>query len=351
MTRTDASYSELRARAERLWAVGVDRIPIRRGGLRGLVTAPVMVLLRPLAHWYVAPLAVAQREFNDVALKLFDALDAHVARATDARRLDELDERLVRLERVRHTAIAGSRSADHDSAPPPPSTSEGSMLDYFAFEARMRGSTDDIRGRQAMYVAEFADAAPVLDIGCGRGEFLTLLREHDIPAVGLDQDPDMVAYCRAAGLDVEHGDAVEHLSRLSDDSLGGIFMAQVVEHLAPDDLVGLLRLAASKLRQSGVLVMETMNPLSLGALKNFFADLTHQQPLVPDTLVFLTRHAGFSSTEVRYLNRPAERERLQSVVLPRDKRFDDARAALDANIARLNDLLFGPDDYVVIAKL
>jgi hypothetical protein len=111
-----------------------------------------------------------------------------------------------------------------------------------------------------------------------------------------------------------------------------------------------LSLAASKLRPSGVLVVETMNPLSLGALKNFFADLTHQQPLVPDTLMFLARHAGFSTAEVRFVNRPAEQERLQPVVLPRDSRFDDARVALDVNIARLNDLLFGPEDYVLIAK-
>jgi SAM-dependent methyltransferase len=194
------------------------------------------------------------------------------------------------------------------------------------------------------------DAAPVLDLGCGRGEFLSLLREASIDGTGVDRDPDMVETCRAKGLDVEQGDAIAYLEGLADQSLGGIFAAQVLEHLRPAPLVRLLNLAAAKLRPGGVFVAETMNPLSLVALKNYFADLTHAQPLVPETLVLLARQAGFAATELRFLNEPPENERLRPVELPSDPAFDAARVALGANVARLNEVVFGPQDYALVAR-
>jgi SAM-dependent methyltransferase len=232
----------------------------------------------------------------------------------------------------------------------PPAVVDPQDFDYFAFEARMRGSTGDVRERQEVYVDDFREAAPVLDVGCGRGEFLGLLRAAGIEARGVDRDADMVAFCRAESLEVEHADALEHLASLEDGSLGGIFAAQVVEHLPPPALVRLLDLAAAKVRSGGVLVAETMNPLALGALKNYFADLTHAQPLVPETLVLLARQAGFASAEVRFLNEPPPEERLRPVELPRDAAFDDARVALAANVARLNDVIFGPQDYALVAR-
>ena len=229
-------------------------------------------------------------------------------------------------------------------------TAPAEAFDYFAFEARMRGSRTDVLERQRPYVADFADAAPVLDVGCGRGEFLSLLRDAGIEATGIDRDPDMVGLCRADGLEVEQGDAIAHLERLDDESLGGVFAAQVLEHLPPAPLVRLLELARAKLRPGGILVAETMNPLSLVALKNYFADLTHAQPLVPETLVLLARQAGFGSTELRFLHPPPEHERLRAVELPPDPAFDSARVALGANVARLNEIVFGPQDYALVAR-
>lgn len=214
----------------------------------------------------------------------------------------------------------------------------------------MRGSRADVRDRQRRYLADFAEAAPVLDIGCGRGEFLALLREAGIEAVGVDSDPDMVETCRSDGLAVEHDDAVAYLERLEDGSLGGVFAAQVVEHLPPGPLVRLLELVCAKLSPGGVFVAETMNPLSFVAMKNYFADLTHAQPLVPETLVVLARQAGFRSTELRFLNPPPEEERLRAVELPPDPAFDEARLALSANVARLNEVVFGPQDYALIGR-
>jgi O-antigen chain-terminating methyltransferase len=305
-----------------------------------------------LLRWYVAPLVDAQREFNDVALKLIDDLDGRLDVRTDERLLRELEERLLRVERASRSMSAAAQATPAPSGRPATSQLRASApsVDYFAFEARMRGSRADVRDRQRRYLADFADAAPVLDVGCGRGEFLSLLGGAGIEAVGVDSDPDMVEACRSEGLAVEHDDAVAYLERLEDGSLGGVFAAQVVEHLPPGPLVRLLELVCAKLSPGGVFVAETMNPLSFVALKNYFADLTHAQPLVPETLVMLARQAGFRSTELRFLNPPPEAERLRAVELPPDPAFDEARLALAANVARLNEVVFGPQDYALIGR-
>ena len=318
-----------RHRAERLWAVSADRPLERRPGLKGWVAYPVKKVLRPLLRWYVEPLAHEQRMFNDVVLKMVDGILEEVdggerSREDVLRTLGELEERLTRVER----RGAGGAPATVASQP-----AADAVPDYFAFEARMRGSTADVRERQRPYVDDFCDAAPVLDVGCGRGEFLSLLRDAGVEARGVDADADMVAYARGEGLEVEQADALAYLEAQSEGSLGGIFMAQVVEHLPPPQLFRLLELSARALRPGGVLVAETINPLSPLALRSYFADLTHAQPLVPETLALLARHAGFARTEIRYLNQPARR-------LEADD--DDTRL--------LNEVVFAPLDYALVAR-
>ena len=327
-----AEFASTRALAERFWPVTAERPA--GGGLKGAVKR----FLRKLMRWYVEPLAADQRVFNDSVLKLVDALseraDASAAAREQAERLvRELEERLARLERRAHAA--GGTSVPVTVAAQP---AAASVPDYFAFESRMRGSVDSIRDRQRLYVDALRDAAPVLDAGCGRGELLGLLREAGVEARGIDADSDMVAYARGDGLDVEQADLVEYLQAAADASLGAIFMGQVVEHLPAPTLVQTFQLAAAKLRPGGVLIAETINPLSPIALRNYFADLTHAQPLVPETLELLARQSGFAETEIRYLNEPAER-----LTEPDDP-------VLAANVRRLNDLLFAPLDYALVAR-
>ena len=354
-----------RAEAERLWPVAVDTPIARPPGARGWLVYRVKSTLRRLMSWYVGPFAADQRNFNAEVLRLVDELDDR-ARASTARlealelrvgeltetltaaelplrgeRLRELEDRVLRLERARR----------EQAATPTAETNDGeARIDYFVFEARMRGSTADIRERQRPYVDDFRDAAPVLDIGCGRGEFLGLLGEAGIDARGVEADPDMASFAAGEGLDVATGDGLAYLDGLEDGSLGGIFSAQVVEHLPPPALVRLLELAARKLRPGGLFVAETINPLSPLSFRHYFADLTHAQPLVPETLVLLARGAGFARAEARFLNEPPPEERLRAVELPTDPAFDDARRALALNVARLNDLLFGPLDYALVAR-
>jgi SAM-dependent methyltransferase len=314
-----------RHRAERLWAVSADRPLERRPGLKGWVAYPLKRTLRPFLRWYVEPLAAEQRSFNDVVLKMLDGILEEVdrgeaSRAQAERTLGELEDRLTRVER------RGAGAAPQTVASQP---AAAAVPDYFAFEARMRGSTADVRDRQRPYVDDFRDAAPVLDVGCGRGELLGLLRDAGIEARGVDAEADMVAYARGEGLDVEQADALAYLEALPDASLGGIFAGQVVEHLPPAVLLRLLDLAARKLRPGGPLIAETINPLSPLALRSYFADLTHAQPLVPETLALLARQAGFREVEIRFLNAP--------------RHADDVDE-------RIREILFAPLDYAIVAR-
>jgi SAM-dependent methyltransferase len=327
-----SEFAATRALAERFWPVTAEREA--GGGPKGLVKR----ILRKLMRWYVEPLAADQRVYNSSLLKLVDALSerADAATASNERAqqlLRELEERLTRVERRGGGGAAAAPPATVAAQP-----AAAALPDYFAFESRMRGSVDAIRERQRAYVADFRDAAPVLDIGCGRGELLQLLREAGIEVRGIDADADMVAFARGEGLDVEQADLVEYLERVDDGSLGGIFMGQVVEHLPPGVLVRSLELAARKLRPGGLLVAETINPLSPLALRHYFADLTHAQPLVPETLQLLARQSGFAQTELRYLNEPAER-----LTEPDDPVIAD-------NVRRLNEILFAPLDYALVAR-
>jgi SAM-dependent methyltransferase len=327
-----ADFAATRALAERFWPVTAEREA--GGGPKGLVKR----FLRKLMRWYVEPLAADQRVYNNSLLKLVDALseraDAAAAASERAERLlRELEERLTRVERRR---VSGAPTAAPATVAAQPAAA--SLPDYFAFESRMRGSVDAVRERQRTYVEDFRGASPVLDIGCGRGELLSLLREAGVEARGIDADADMVAYARGEGLDVEQADLVDYLERVDDASLGGIFMGQVVEHLPPGVLVRSLELAAAKLRPGGLLVAETINPLSPLALRHYFADLTHAQPLVPETLQLLARQSGFAETELRFLNEPADR-----LTEPDDP-------VIAANVRRLNELLFAPLDYALVAR-
>jgi len=319
-----------RSLAERFWAVSAERDA--GGGPKGLVKR----ILRKLMRWYVEPLAADQRVYNDAVLKLVDALSERAdrsesGRAAAERLVAELEERLARVERRERAAGAPAMTVASQPA-------AANVPDYFAFESRMRGSVEVVRERQRRYVDDLRAHGPVLDVGCGRGELVGLLREAGVEARGIDADADMVAYARGEGLEVEQADAVTYLDGLEGGELGAVFMAQVVEHLPPATLVHVLELAAAKLRPGGLLIAETINPLSPIALRNYFADLTHAQPLVPETLELLARQAGFAETEIRYLNEPAER-----LTEPDDP-------VIAANVRRLNELLFAPLDYALHAR-
>ncbi len=227
---------------------------------------------------------------------------------------------------------------------------------YAGFEDIFRGSEDDISSRMSDYVALFAGASQVVDVGCGRGEFLELLRGAGITALGVDQNHEMVERCRAKGFDVAETDGLSFLLATPPGSLGGLIATQVVEHLQPDYLLRFLTAAADALRPGAPIVLETINPACWSAFfDSYIRDLTHVRPVHPDTLKFLVIAAGFSAADVRWrspypeggkLERQPESARNLLKGAPELKPLIDT---VDRNVDRLNGMFFTYRDYAVVA--
>ena len=194
------------------------------------------------------------------------------------------------------------------------------QIDWMRFAERFRGSEESIRQRQQIYAERFRGCAHVLDIGCGRGELLQVLKDGGVVARGIDLSEECVALCRDKGLDAEVTDLFSYLKELPPSHLDGIVSCQVVEHLPPDRLPELVRLCAEKLKTGALLALETPNPECLAIFAtHFYLDPTHQRPLPPPLLAFYLEEAGFGSIEVRRLS-PAEESLPSIATLPEDFR-------------------------------
>ena len=221
---------------------------------------------------------------------------------------------------------------------------------YVGFEDLFRGTTAEIRARQADYADRFAGSSDVLDVGCGRGEFLELLRDRGVPGIGIDMNQEMVDVCRARGLRAYHADALGYLAGVPDDSLGGLTALQVVEHLEPDYLVRLLETAFAKMRPGATILLETINAACWVAyFESYIRDITHVRPLHPETLKFLVVAAGFERVDVHFRSPVAESGRLERAGaddLPPS--VADIVRTMNANVERLNERMFTYLDYAVI---
>lgn len=247
-------------------------------------------------------------------------------------------------------------SPDPQSGTQPRPASTASSLDaykYVGFEQAFRGSEADIAARLEAYCDCFAGTQDVLDIGCGRGEFLGMLRDRGVSGRGLDANREMVAVCRTRGLDVTEGDAVGYLHSLPDASLGGIIATQVVEHFTSDYLLRFLEVAYHKLRPGSTIILETLNVDSWSAFFGpYLRDITHERPIPPDTLRFLVEASGFQRLEVRYSSPAADDAKLKPMVLP-PAATDEVTKLVDTfnlNVDKINTLLFTFLDYAVIGQ-
>jgi O-antigen chain-terminating methyltransferase len=220
-------------------------------------------------------------------------------------------------------------------------------FDYFGFEERFRGNEEDIQQRQRLYLEYFKGARDVLDIGCGRGEFLELLKSAGIEATGVDADLDMVLLCREKGLTVVERDAFAYLESLPAGSVGGIFCAQMIEHLDAEQIIRLVQLSHRTLRPDGVLILETPNPRCLTVFaESFYMDLSHIRLIHPETARFLLESMGFGSVELKFSALVERSARVPP--FPADAHPEAALAEFNRGIERLNDLLYGYQDYAVI---
>ena len=250
-----------------------------------------------------------------------------------ARRAGVQEARLTLAESARPASRSSAGDGGSSSAPPaslPPGV-------YALFEERFRGSPAEIaQGQQAYLKLLSGLPGPVLDVGSGRGEFLRLLAAAGIAGSGIETNPVSVVACRAAGLEVEEGDALEVLARRPAGELGAVVAFQVVEHWTPEMVFRFLQEARRALAPGGVLVAETVNTDSLSALRSFFLDPTHVRPVPAEALRFLAEAAGFTDAKIEY-----------RAPLPASERLEET----SDNDRKLNALLYGPQDYALVARV
>ncbi len=221
------------------------------------------------------------------------------------------------------------------------------VIDYFDFENHFRGSTEIIKKKQQIYVPYFLGKRNVLDIGCGRGEFLSLLKENNIEAQGIDLYSEFVEICHEQGLAAVLGDGIEYLK--SKEKWGGIFAGQVVEHLQLSQIITLCKEAYVRLEEGAYLILETPNPTTLCTFAcAFYMDPSHYKPLHPATLQYFLEKAGFREIEIVY----NQESRYQYQIPSFSHSMEDIENLhdLDYAVQVLNGFLFGSMDYAVIAK-
>jgi 2-polyprenyl-3-methyl-5-hydroxy-6-metoxy-1,4-benzoquinol methylase len=237
----------------------------------------------------------------------------------------------LRLVRQR-AQIATTVAPAAETAPAPAAAPLN--FDYSRFAERFRGSEEYVTAGQQFYLPYFQGCQRVLDIGCGRGEFLKMMRDAGVPARGVEMSAESVAVCRAQGLEAEIADAYPYLAGLPEGSLDGIFCSQVVEHLPPERLPELIRLCARSLAPGGVIAIETPNPECLAIFAtHFYLDPTHTRPVPHPLLIFYLEEFGMGDIEVRRLS-PAK----------------DSMASLNSLPEDFRDAFFGALDYAVIGR-
>ena len=370
---TNTAYKELVDRLNRDWLFG------------GAAPASGSLKHRTLyrIRRFLARLVGTQEHFNASVVQFVNTLNEAAGPALGAlddveRHREALAARERRMEgemarmRAEHdelrTALGVLRQSSHDltreierlhegvsPAPPvtpvlpvPPVPVAALSHKYVGFEDQFRGAPEEIRARLASYADLFAGASDVLDIGCGRGEFLALLAERGVSARGIDVNESMVEVCRQQGLAAAREDALTYLRAQPPASLGGLLAAQVVEHLDPAYLTTLLDAAWAALRPGSVVVFETINPACWFAFfESYIRDITHVRPLHPETLKYLLLASGFEQVEIRYRSPYPEHEKLQPVA---EAALGDSAEVLNANAEKINRLLFTYLDYAAIAR-
>jgi O-antigen chain-terminating methyltransferase len=274
---------------------------------------------------------------------------------TQSRELHKLSEVVQGMESILHRySLASSGQAAAASAV---DTADREVplpkLDYLLLENRFRGSEAEISERLQQY-HKYLENLPgkVMEIGPGRGEFLEHCRSAGVEAFGVDLDQAMVDRCAEKGLSVVKSDGIAVLEQQQAGSLGAIFAFQVVEHLQAEQIEQLIAAAHEALAPGGVLLFETINPLSLQALSsNYFRDPTHVAPQHPETLRYLLERAGFTHAEIVFRAPIPESEQLlplpmQDYMTPKWAQF---LQQYNRNVDKLNNLLYGAQDFSIAA--
>jgi 2-polyprenyl-3-methyl-5-hydroxy-6-metoxy-1,4-benzoquinol methylase len=339
-----------------LWALQARTRPPDLGqpkGLKGRASKFAKRIVRKLTHWYVEPRWTVQQAYNLQNAEFASSVLAEL-RLQNARFELQAASFAEQLERSRWQGRDGFAMQDDVQLLRQEvavvlerlgmASASGADIDYPAFEELFRGSSVEIGVSQERYLTKLLPpdvAGLVVDIGCGRGEMLELLRNEGHDVLGVDTNSGMIEVCIGKGLPVVQDDGIHLLEQMEDKSLKGIFCLQVIEHLLTSELEKLISIAQQKLLVGGVLVMETINPRSSFSLGNhFFADTSHVRPVHPETLRFICQESGFGHVALVELS-PHPLLKLVDD-LPEEGTVSTAVEALLTNV-------FGFQDYAIIA--
>ena len=287
--------------------------------------------------------AMMENSFRDLAQGQHEDFKSALDRRTldiQTRLWADLEKVRLEYDRLIHSELRVVRQRLASGIPVKPNAPEAEPnqpalgFDYQRFQERFRGSEEYVRSNQQLYLPMFREAGRVLDVGCGRGEFLGLLRENGIPARGIESSEESVRYCRSKGLDVERADLFQYLNGLPEALEDVIFCSQVVEHLDPLQLPHMVELCATRLRRGGLLAIETPNPECLAIFAtHFYLDPTHTRPVPPSLLRFYLEESGMGGVEIHRFA-PAIDSFPEIGSLPRD----------------FAGKFFGAMDYAIVAR-
>ncbi len=335
------------------------------GGLKGNVKKA----LQKANRLNTAPLAKEQSDFNGNVVHGMNLMRGELESLVETvallrKRVDEQDRLLNEysnnLTRIIDTVskmsvatptvqVVQQAEGAVAAAAPVANTSEDYYedLDYLEFQNAFRGSVDDIMNRMRIYEPYFRDAkGTVLDFGCGRGEFLLLMKELGVDAIGVDPYKAYEAMGAMKGIQIVTDDGVKFLQNAK-EPFGGIFVGQVVEHIGFPNIVKLCKLAYEKLQPGGYLVMETPNAACLAIYTNsFYLDPTHQNPVHPLLLQYIAKAAGFSSVEIVYTEGSRCDIEIPEIQSDSITNLEEVNKALH----RVSETLFGSMDYAVVAR-
>lgn len=341
-------------------------------------------IIQKSVYWYVNPVVARMHRLHDATERALREIADQLHYVNDRLAVlenqnlldrvvglegERLDDRIGRLERSllqgrptdqafdRKDGSAGEVEASRGVGTDRISHSDRRLgvsplqFDYYWFESIHRGDRKLVKRRQQPYLKYFEGCSEVIDVGCGRGEFLELMGEKGIGGYGIDVDRDAVRHCQDSGLEVHLAEAAGHLSSLDDESLDGAFVSQVAEHMTPSELLEMVGLLYRKVKPGSSVIIETPNPQCLLIFASFFyADLSHVQPVHPESLRFLLLSAGFKDIEIKLVNPVPKNQRLAKIDAQDSGDASPLVDELNRNFEKLNSVLFSYMDYAAIAR-
>ena len=325
------------------WRAGFEQWRANFEDLRNTSEIRMLRTVAELQSAYNLRASLIDQNFRDSVRQQHDDFTVEMDRRTleiQTRLWQDMEKVKSEYDRLIHTELRLLRQKNTPVTAPVAPSAGGSNpehldIDWMKFAEQFRGSEDRIREQQKRYIARFAGTSDViLDIGCGRGEFLEAAKAANLPARGIDLNQDCIEICRSKGLDVEQADMFAYLEAVADGSLGGAYCAQVVEHLPPAVLPALAKLLSRKLRVGSLVAIETPNPECLAIFAtHFFIDPTHTRPVPAVLLRFYLEEAGFGSIQI---------ERVEPAI--------ESMPALRELPPAFRDAFFGGLDYAIFAR-